>query len=159
MPARARQHVVTIRGAATATVLAAACASLSGCGDQTEPGPALAASTWHSSVEETLPRSYAFTLTSSCGERGLLGDYRVTVRDGEVSDIENLNEGYPYEPTFDEIPTLQDLANLAESARPDEVVEYAVDEDGVPRSLTLDPVPNGVDDEECYEVADLVPLT
>ncbi|MFC7724156.1 DUF6174 domain-containing protein [Nocardioides sp. GCM10028917] len=109
-------------------------------------------------METTLPRSYAFKLTSSCGERGLIGDYRVTVRDGQVSDVDNLNDDYPYEPTFAEVPTLQDLADLAESARPDEVVEYVVDEVGVPRSLSLDPTPNGVDDEECYEVADLLPL-
>lgn len=81
------------------------------------------------------------------------------MRDGHVSDVNNLNDGYPYEPTFSEVPTLQDLADLADSARPDEVVAYVVDEMGVPRSLTLDPVPHGIDDEECYEVTDLVPLT
>lgn len=148
-----------IRRAAIATVVIAACATLSGCGDQTEPGPSEAASTSNSNVEKTLPRSYEYTLTSSCGERGLLGDYRVTVRDGDVNDVKNLNEGYSYEPTFDEIPTLQELADWAESARRDEVVDYAVDKDGVPQSLALDPVSNGVDDEECYEVADFVPLT
>ncbi len=107
----------------------------------------------------TLPRSYAFTLTSSCGERGLIGDYRVTVRSGRVSDVDNLDDDYPYEPTLAEVPTLQDLADMADSAGPDEVVEYVVDEAGAPRSLTLDPVPNAIDDEECYEVTDLVPLT
>ncbi len=100
-----------------------------------------------------------FTLTSSCGERGLIGDYRVTVRDEQVRDVDNLDDDYPYEPTLAEVPTLQDLADLASSASPDEVVEYEVDEEGVPRSLSLDPVPNGIDDEECYEVADLVPLS
>ncbi|UUZ58049.1 hypothetical protein [Nocardioides sp. B-3] len=47
---------------------------------------------------------------------------------------------------------------MAESARPD-AVEYVVDDTGVPRSLSLDPIPNGIDDEECYEVTDLVTST
>lgn len=151
-----RQH------AATATFLVAACALLNGCGDQTGPDQKATAPS-HTSVEAatnvTLPKSYAFTLTSSCGERGLLGDYRVTVRDEQVSDVDNLNDDYPYQPTLAEVPTLQDLADLASSARPDEVVAYEVDEEGVPQSLSLDPVPNGIDDEECYEVAKLVPLS
>ncbi|WP_241153653.1 DUF6174 domain-containing protein [Nocardioides pantholopis] len=107
----------------------------------------------------TLLRSYAFTLTSSCGECGLIGDYRVTVRDGQVSDVDSLNEDYPYEPRLAEVPTLQDLVSMAESARPDQLVKYVVNETGVPASLSLDPVPNGIDDEECYEVVNLLPLT
>lgn len=135
----------------TATIVAAACASLVGCGEQA--GPDLATETV---VPPTLPTSYAFTLTSSCGERGLIGDYRVTVRDEQVAGAESLNRDYPYEPTLSEIPTLQDLVDLARSARPEAVVDYVVDDAGVPRSLSLDPVPNGIDDEECYEVSDLV---
>ena len=104
----------------------------------------------------TLPKSYTFTLTSSCGERGLLGDYRVTVRDEQVSAVENLDDDYPYEPKLDDVPTLQDIVDLAEAARPDAVIEYVVDDTGVPQSLILDPVPNGTDDEECYEVTDLL---
>lgn len=151
---------MTRRSTATATFFAALCASLAGCGDRTAADLAEPAASPTTSPEAeaaaTLPKSYAFTLTSSCGERGLLGDYRVTVRDGQVSGVENLNDDYPHEPTFAEIPTLQDLVDLAESTRPEAVLEYVVDDTGVPRSLSLDPVPNGIDDEECYQVADLV---
>ena len=160
MPGRARPHIVTRRTTATATLIAAAC-TFTGCGDQTgrpelaKPAASATAST-ETGVATTLPKSYAFTLTSSCGERGLLGDYRVTVREEQVSAVENLNDDYPYEPKLTEIPTLQDIVDLAESARPDAVVEYVVDDTGVPRSLSLDRIPNGVDDEECYEVTDLV---
>lgn len=148
---------------ATATLIAAVFA-FTGCGDQTirpelaEPAASETTST-ETAVATTLPKSYEFTLTSSCGERGLLGDYRVTVRDELVRAVENLNDDYPYEPTFDEIPTLQDIVDLAESARPDVVIEYIVDDTGVPRSLILDPVPNGTDDEECYEVTDLLTVS
>lgn len=151
---------MTRRRAASAAFVTAACLWLTGCGDQAGPdlgGPASAAkASTEAEVSPTLPKSYAFTLTSSCGERGLIGDYRVTVRDEHVSGVENLNDDYPYEPTLTEIPTLQDLVDLAESARPDAVVAYVVDDRGVPRSLSLDPVPNCIDDEECYEVSDLV---
>ena len=44
---------------------------------------------------------------------------------------------------------------MAESAAPGALVEYPVDEQGLPRYVALDPVPNGIDDEECYAVADL----
>ncbi len=142
--------------------LAAVCGVLAGCGARTGPGPvepaAPATTSTATDVATTLPRSYAFTLTSSCGERGLLGDYRVHVRDDRVSGVENLNDDYPYEPTPTEVPTLQDMVDLAESARPGAVVDYVVDDAGVPRSLSLDPVPHGIDDEECYEVTDLVPV-
>lgn len=162
IPNRARLQVVTRRSVATATFFAAVCASLTGCGDQAGPDlakPATAATTsTQTDVATTLPKSYSFTLTSSCGERGLLGDYRVTVHDEQVSDVIKLNDDYPYEPKLTEIPTLQDMVDLAESARPDSVIEYVVDDTGVPRSLSLDPVPNGIDDEECYEVTDLMPV-
>lgn len=80
------------------------------------------------------------------------------MRDEGVRGVENLNDDYPYEPTLTEIPTLQDIVDLAESAHPDAVVECVVDDTGMPRSLSLDPVPDGIDDEECYEVTDLVPV-
>lgn len=162
IPSRTRLLTVTRRSTVTAAFCAVICASLTGCGDQAGPDvakPAASATTpTETDVATTLPKSYAFTLTSSCGERGLLGDYRVTVRDEGVRGVENLNDDYPYEPTLTEIPTLQDIVDLAESAHPDAVVECVVDDTGMPRSLSLDPVPDGIDDEECYEVTDLVPV-
>jgi hypothetical protein len=102
-----------------------------------------------------VPESYRFVLTSSCGERGLLGDYRVAVHRERVTSVENLNEDYPYQPQPSEIPTLGDLLSMAESAAPQSVVKFLVDGKGLPKQLSLDPVPNGVDDEECYSVTSL----
>ena len=47
---------------------------LAGCGDAR---PALP-------EPSTIPTSYRFDLSAFCGERSFRGDYRVTVRDGEV---------------------------------------------------------------------------
>lgn len=56
-------------------------------------------------------------------------------------------------------PALSDLVNMAESAPAEAVVEFVVDDNGLPKSLSLDPVPNGIDDEECYQVSSLANLT
>lgn len=160
IPGRTRLQIVTRRSNATATLFAAFCTLFTGCGDQTGPDLTKSAASARTSTQTeaapTLPKSYEFTLTSSCGERGLIGDYRVTVRDDQVTAVENLNDDYPYQPKLTEVPTLQDIVDLAESAGPDAVVEFVVDDTGVPRSLSLDPIPNGIDDEECYEVKDVV---
>lgn len=137
---------------ATAVLLAAAlCALACGCGTQSDAGAA--------GADHPLPTSYDVTLTSSCGERGLLGAYRVSVRDELVTGVENLDQDYPYEPRPSEVPTLQDLLDRGRSAPPDTIVEFVVDAAGVPRTLSLDPVANAIDDEECYEVTDLVSVT
>jgi uncharacterized protein DUF6174 len=143
--------------------VAAGCALLTGCA--TDSGDAAASATASfqaaqpatqaASPTATLPESYRYVLTSSCGERGLLGDYKVMVRDGRVTSVANLNEDYPYDPEPSEIPTLADLLDMARSASPEAVVELTLDGAGLPQSLSLDPVPNGIDDEECYEVSDL----
>ena len=73
-----------------------------------------------------IPDSYRYVIESSCGERGFLGRYRVVVRDGAVVSVKNLNDDYPYQPDFAEVPTLE-----------------------------IDHVPNAIDDEECYEVSAL----
>lgn len=125
---------------------------LTGCGDQPGPAPTGTAA---AATSPALPTSYDFTLTSSCGERPLIGDYRVSVRDDRVTRATSLDPDYP-EPTLTDVPTLRDLVDMAGAARPDAVVEYVVDDAGVPRSLSLDPMPNAIDDEECYEVTDLV---
>lgn len=143
----------------SAWLLAALGVALTGCGGQQGPelaAPAVTTTPSSTQSDAALPKSYAFTLTSSGGERGLIGDYRVRVRDERVTSVENLNDDYPYEPKLFEIPTLQDLVDRAESARTEtvvEFVEFVVDDTGVPQSLSLDPVPNAIDDKECYEVS------
>lgn len=105
-----------------------------------------------------LPQSYRFVLTSSCGERPLLGTYEITVHDEMVIEAKNLDPDYPYQPDVMELPTLGDLAELARAAPAESVVEFVVDENGLPRSLSLDPVPDAIDDEECYRVSHLETL-
>jgi len=138
--------------------LTASFALLTACGGDidsaADPQPPSATDTSTTSGT-TLPDSYGYVLTSSCGERGLLGDYRVVVENAEVTAVENLNEDYPYDPELSEVPTLADLVDKARSAAPDALVELTLDESGLPRSLSLDPVPDAIDDEECYRVSDL----
>ncbi|MCW2766935.1 MAG: hypothetical protein JWO11_2894 [Nocardioides sp.] len=102
-----------------------------------------------------LPTSYEYVLTSSCGERGFLGDYRVVVRDEAVVTAVGLNKDCPYRPDLAEVPTLADLLAMAKSAAPDAIVDLVVDPEGFPVSLTIDHLPDAIDDEECYEVSEL----
>lgn len=55
-----------------------------------------------------------------------------------------------------EVPTLTGLVDMAEGADDDAVVDLRVDRQGRPTSLRIDHRPDGIDDEECYEVDDLV---
>ncbi len=137
------------------------CGLLAGCGSQSvgsQVAGATASPGTGSAVLPAPPQSYRFVLTSSCGERGLLGDYEVWVRDEKVIDAKNLDPNYPYQPDLKELPTLGDLGEMARGAPPETVVEFVVDENGLPQSLSLDPIPNGIDDEECYRVSELESL-
>ena len=145
--------------AGVAAAIAAIAAFTSGCGDTRvtpEPGAANTPSAVPTATTAPpLPESYRYVITSTCGERGFLGQYRVDVQDNEIVAVKNLNADYPYEPRPGDVPTLRDLRAMAESAHPDAVVEYKLDENGYPMSLSLDPIPNGIDDEECYRVSHL----
>ncbi len=133
-------------------MLAASSVGLAACGptSPTSSGP----SSPSTASERALPASYEYVLTSACGLRSLLGEYRVVVRDGEVTEVVGLDES-PYEPDLEDVPTLADLLELAGSAGPDAVVDLEVDADGVPVSLSIDRLPTAVDDEECYAVSQL----
>lgn len=124
---------------------------VTGCAAQV-PVPAAPSS---SSVSAELPLDYTYLLASSCGERALLGDYRVVVQDGDVVEVTGLDPDYGYRPEPEDVPSLADLLRMAEEAEPDAVVGLVTGADGVPVSLSIDHVPNGVDDEECYEVSEL----
>ncbi len=138
------------------------CALLTGCGSQivgtgtdnttNESAEAHPSSSLQSG---TPPESYTYVLTSSCGERGLIGDYDVVVENGDVVSAKSRNVTYPYKPDLSEVPTLAALIAKAQSAPPQSVIEYTVDDAGLPKSLSLDPIPNGIDDEECYRVTGL----
>lgn len=135
-------------------VIAATCAVLSGCGGQ--PGdPVRAGAVASPAPAAPIPASYRYVLTSSCGERSLLGAYDVVVRQGVVTSVENLEKDYPRQPEPAEVPTLADLLDKAESAPPQAVVTLELDDAGLPRFLSVDPMPEAIDDEECYRVSHL----
>ncbi|CAI9402261.1 DUF6174 domain-containing protein [Nocardioides sp. T2.26MG-1] len=119
-----------------------------GCGDGSEPA-ARAGGTQRAE----LPAAYSFDLTSSCGERSLIGSFRVWVEDGEVAKVEPV--GRTPRPRLQDVPTIADLEQLIERAGPDAVVEVERDDDGALRSVSIDPRQDTIDDEQCYEVSGL----
>jgi hypothetical protein len=123
---------------------------LAACGTpDDEAGPGSTAAT----KDPTFPYSYTYDLKSSCGERSLIGSYRVTVVDGTVTKAAP-TDGRPA-PQLDQVPTLQRLLELADDAGPGAVVDLDVDDDGLPVRLSIDHDPDAIDDEECYEVSDV----
>ncbi|WP_124343215.1 DUF6174 domain-containing protein [Cellulomonas algicola] len=136
-------------------------AGLGGCGDGIPAGPvpgaAEAAERWADGGVD----SYAYSLTSSCGERLLIGSYRVTVTDGAVTAVEGLDEvgrriAGEAQDLVSAVPTIAALLDRVVDADASTVPEATFDDAGVPTAVTFDPSP-GVDDEECYAVADVEP--
>jgi uncharacterized protein DUF6174 len=103
-----------------------------------------------------LPADYRYTLTSSCGERALIGRYQVVVNDGAVSTAEPMDSDTP-PPRLADVPTLEGIVEKANQAESDADVELELDDAGVPVSLSIDHDPDLIDDEECYDVTDFVP--
>ncbi len=130
-------------------VVAAVTAALSGCGNDVQP-----AAQWPE------PSRYTYVLESTCGERALIGRYRITVADGKVTAAEGLDE--PARRTVtdspaDTIPTLGGLVDELNQARQGGagIAELETDgADGHPTRITIDPEPNAVDDESCYAITD-----
>ncbi|MEO3925022.1 DUF6174 domain-containing protein [Micromonosporaceae bacterium B7E4] len=105
------------------------------------------------------PSSYTYVLQSSCGERPLIGRFRITVDGGEVTKAEGIGEAdrRSLESTELRPPTLgQLLAELAEARRTGaDVAELITDPaDGHPTKIIIDPVKRAIDDEACYTVSE-----
>ncbi|MEJ3745930.1 DUF6174 domain-containing protein [Actinomycetes bacterium KLBMP 9797] len=127
------------------TMMAAAAGA---CGD--EPPPA---SGWQE------PENYTYVLQSSCGERPLLGRFRITVDGGEVTAAEGLSEADRRSLASTELrpPTLAQLLDeLAEARRTGaDVAELTTDPaDGHPAKIMIDPVERALDDEACYTISE-----
>nr|WP_237448381.1 DUF6174 domain-containing protein [Nocardioides flavescens] len=122
---------------------ASVCVGFSGCGSETAPS------------SEPLPSTYDLVLTSTCGERSLIGDYQVSVVDGQVTSATSLDPGYPSPRRLDDVPTLRDLLDKAEDAGAGAEVDLRTDDRGWPVELSIDHLPRAVDDEECYRVSHL----
>jgi hypothetical protein len=101
------------------------------------------------------PTSYRFVLHATCGERQLAGDYHVVVRDGRVVAARPARWVRVASLHLRDFPTLARLVEKATDAEPDAVVELRVDDTGMPTSLTIDHLPDAIDDEECYPVTGL----
>lgn len=129
--------------------LAAATAALSGCGGNREP---VAAATWQE------PARYTYELESSCGERALLGRFRITVEHGEVTAAEGLDESgrwFVENARNEPAPTLGRLLDQLNQARQRgaAVAEVTTDPaDGHPTMINIDPETNAIDDESCFSI-------
>ncbi|MFE9768143.1 DUF6174 domain-containing protein [Streptomyces sp. NPDC005808] len=103
------------------------------------------------------PSSYAYTMTSSEGERSLIGTFRVTVQGGKVTKAVGLDESgrRVVEQSLGEVPTIGGLLEELERARRDNAdraeAEYAPD--GHPVRIFLDHESNAIDDEALYVIS------
>jgi hypothetical protein len=108
----------------------------------------------------TEPSRYKFTLTSSCGERALIGRFKVTVEGGLVTRNEGLDDSARRALMLrlaKLVPTLGDLeaeADTARKERADQVVVEVDPVDGHPTSIRIDHDANAIDDESCYDISD-----
>ncbi|HZF92528.1 DUF6174 domain-containing protein [Streptomyces sp.] len=123
------------------------------CGDDT----GASAATEREAPAWTEPAAYAYTLTSSGGERSLIGTYRVTVRDGEVTDAVGLDDSARrvVRRLPGQIPAIGDLLRELDRARQDGAdraeAEYAGD--GHPVRIALDWDADALDDEAEYVIS------
>ncbi|MFJ5262496.1 DUF6174 domain-containing protein [Streptomyces sp. NPDC088387] len=103
------------------------------------------------------PDAYVYTLTSSEGERSLIGTIRVTVRNGKVTGAVGLDDSgrRVVEQDPGEVPTVGELLEEAERARQNGAVtadvSYAAD--GHPTRIDLDQDRNTIDDEARYVIS------
>jgi hypothetical protein len=143
-------RVKTVLPAILLLALTGACA-----GEQEEPSVFLEApKTW------TVPAKYGFTLDSQCGERALIGRFKVTVADDKVVHTEGLDDSARRALMLrlaDLVPTLRQLEAEAETARGKgaDVVQIERDvSDAHPTKITIDESTEATDDEACYTIED-----
>ncbi|MFI1352663.1 DUF6174 domain-containing protein [Streptomyces sp. NPDC020898] len=126
----------------------------------TSPSPSLSPSFPSFSEDWEEPASYVYTLTSSEGERSLVGRFRVTVRDGKVADVVGLDESGrgAVERAPEEVPTIGRLLDQLGQARDNgaDTAEASYAPDGHPVRITLDPDKDAIDDEQSYVISGYV---
>jgi hypothetical protein len=135
--------------------LLAVCA-LAACGEGT--GESAATSSWSE------PARYTYVLDSQCGERLLIGRFRVTVAEGAVTDVEGLDESARRATESPGIktqtPTLAQLVKRVADAQAKGAHRASAEfdkADGHPTRAEIDREKNAIDDEECYTVTDYRP--
>jgi hypothetical protein len=108
------------------------------------------------------PANYSFTVESSCGERSLIGRFRVTVKDHSTVAFRGLDEaGRTYQGNAGSMPTLRGFLMEAEDAttrKADSVKVETDPADGHPLNVAIDWLANTIDDESCYRVTDYLPV-
>ncbi len=106
------------------------------------------------------PPSYTYTVDSQCGERLLIGQFRLAVEAGKVVRAEGLNDRTRELVTSVPITSFPTLGQLFEEylqAQRDgaEVATAALDPtDGHPTRIDIDSSKMAVDDEACYVITD-----
>lgn len=122
--------------------------------------PLPSASSVPTTGEWTEPADYSFTIDSQCGERALIGRFRVEVENRAVVSVEGFDEqgrsvAAIIEP--EAVPTLAEMFERVAEARRDnasEVILSTDPADGHPVSVKIDWQANMIDEEECYEISD-----
>ncbi|WP_173056182.1 DUF6174 domain-containing protein [Phytohabitans houttuyneae] len=133
------------------TVGLLAAMSLAACGEATHTIEA--APVWQE------PSHYTYVLESSCGERLLIGRFRITVDGGKVTKAEGLDEPgqRALQGKSESPPTLGQLLEQVRTARRANAhkAELTTDPtDGHPTKITIDPIENAIDDESCYAITE-----
>jgi len=116
---------------------------VTGCGSPAEPEV-----TWQE------PARYSFVVDSRCGERALIGRFRVTVDQGRVTRTEDLDD--PGDGSTVTAPSLRELLEEVRSAQRShvDVAELTTDPaDGHPTRITIDDH-DSIDEEACYVITD-----
>jgi len=101
------------------------------------------------------PARYEYTVESHCGERLLIGTFKMTVADGKVTEVSRADEALP-EAKPENFPTLKDLLDEYSTAKQKgaHVAKLETDPaDGHPTRIELDPIKNAIDDEACYLIS------
>ncbi|MFD6173794.1 DUF6174 domain-containing protein [Streptomyces coeruleorubidus] len=150
-----------VRFLSAAVLVGGLLCATSACGTSTSSTSGEAAESKSEGVQSELPweepDSYAYTLTSSEGERSLIGTFRVTVRDGKVVRAVGLDDSgrRVVRRLPGEVPTLGELLTEMAQARRDKAdtaeAEYAAD--GHPVRILVDWDKNAIDDEALYVIS------
>ena len=134
-------------------------AALTACGGSESTGSDDGIGGQPASTSWSEPDHYAYTLLSTCGERGGLGAFRLWVRAGHVERAKPLSQAADRLP-LRQMPTVGDIVRIAAAAQGGGADQVRVTRapDGQPRWVSIDYMTNAIDDEACYRVTSLRPL-
>lgn len=133
--------------------------------DSTQSTAAGATSTGQTAAEAWVaPNRYSYKLTSSCGERSLIGEFRIAVEDGGVLSVKPLDESARamVKSGFEsEVPSIEDLVAEAAQAEADgaDLVQITRAQDGRPTLIEIDYRETAIDDEACYAIGQFEDLS